>query len=763
MESQSAVCTPSSVSDLPEHLLTLNPEQLEAVTHKAGPLLIFAGAGSGKTRVLTHRIAHLVREHDVSPSQILAVTFTNKAAREMKSRVARLFLTHGRSKRISASNGTEGGDAVCNGSNIFCNTTEGSIDPFESWSEIDYRQDLPWVTTFHSWAAQILRRHARYLEYSPNFVIYDTSDTVSALKRVYRKLDVDPRIIDPGTVRARIDRAKNAYLFSDSIRSDRYTPEPLRIMIADIFDAYQSELKSANAMDFGDLLCNIVTLFKLEPLLLNQYQQQIQHLMVDEYQDTNKVQYMLVQMLAQKTKNICVVGDDDQSIYAFRGATVENILNFKRDFPDAHVVTLDLNYRSTKNILQAANRIIAKNRTRQSKSMRTNNSAGRPITCFRAEDEIEEAEFIVREIQALKRENSKDLVPHGFNSIAVFYRTNAQSRAIEEAFCENGIPYEIFGGHKFYERKEIRDILAYFRLVLNPDDNEAFLRVVNTPPRGLGPTSIASLLAFADIEGLSLFSALAKALEAGVEPGKIFTATNRAKFSAFHRLMVDLQKSAATAELALSCNDGSITLTERINALPGFLKEIADSSGYIEKLKAEDTLESESRYENITELFTVALEFSQRALTEQFAAAETTVSDNGVEQTPPALRDFLDRVSLASDLDKENTKHSGDSGTVSMMTLHLCKGLEFDTVFLTGMEEGLLPHVRSSLEDLALEEERRLCYVGITRARKKLYLSRAAFRRSYGRGSPLSGRPSRFIKDLPVAVLEDRRSEFMSW
>jgi len=679
------------MSDLPKHLQDLNPAQLEAVKHQDGPLLIFAGAGSGKTRVLTRRVANLVLTCGVHPARILAVTFTNKAAREMKHRVMQSF----------------GSD-------------------FSS----------AWVSTFHSSCARILRSHAEALEYSQNFVIYDSQDANAALKRVYKKLKVDPNIIDPKSVMHRIDRAKNAYHFPDQIRNDRFMPEQISTLIADLYESYQQELRDNNAMDFGDLLCNTVTLFKLEPRILELYQDKFSYLLIDEYQDTNKVQYMLVKMLADKHHNLCVVGDDDQSIYAFRGATIENILNFKKDFAEAKVVTLDTNYRSTKSILNAANCIIAKNKRRQEKKMKTSNPAGEPLVCYVGFDEIDEAEFIVREMVYLLKGRAKP------SQLAIFYRTNAQSRAIEEALCEVGIAYEIFGGHRFYERKEIKDILAYFRLVLNPKDNDAFLRIVNTPTRGLGATSVGQLVAFAESKRAPLLEALRLGLN---EKASFLQGAVARKFFAFVSLIEELQEDAERTEKVLA--DTTCSTVERVNAFPAFLKGIAEKTDYLKRLQAEETQEAESRIENIYELFRVASEF---------------VSRNMHDMEMPRMGEFLDRVSLSSDADKENTKRSGEKNNeekVSLMTLHLAKGLEFDYVFLVGMEEGLLPHVRSLESEKDLEEERRLCYVGITRARKQLYLTRALSRQSFGRGNWYSGEPSRFLRELPEDLLEMRKSQ----
>ncbi|MCC6221047.1 MAG: UvrD-helicase domain-containing protein [Deltaproteobacteria bacterium] len=673
-----------------QHLQDLNPQQLEAVSHGEGPLLIFAGAGSGKTRVLTRRIANLVIEHGVSPGEIFAVTFTNKAANEMKHRVCSLFST--------------------SGNNL-------------------------WVSTFHSSCARLLRSHAELLDFTPNFAIYDASDALSLLKRVYKKLNIDPKIVDPRQVAHRIDRAKNQYMFPDDLISDKYTPRPIAELTATIYRQYQKELLSANAMDFGDLICNVVTLFKLEPTLLQQYQNKFRHILIDEYQDTNKVQYLLIRMLAEKHQNICVVGDDDQSIYAFRGATIENILNFRKDFPNAKVVTLENNYRSTQNILKAANAVIARNRTRQKKTLRTTNPAGKAVSFSTSYDEVEEANFVTREILTLRRQG----LP--ISEIAIFYRTNAQSRAVEEMLIANNIPYEIYGGHKFYDRKEIKDIMAYFRLTLNPNDNEAFLRIVNTPTRGLGATSVSALILFANNLNLSLYNALEKAITDGAP---FLNNSSRIKFSAFFELLAELKEDSIRTDKILSTTSNSHSHDSKIQAMAKFLHDIAIKTSYIQSLKNEDTPEAEARLENISELCNVGAEFVKTAL---------------MENVDVRLNHFIDRTSLASDLDKENTKAQQIRGQekpkehVSLMTLHLAKGLEFDVVFMLGMEEGLLPHIRSLASDHEVEEERRLCYVGMTRARKQLYMTRAKSRQTFGRGNWGYTDVSRFVEDLPTDVV----------
>lgn len=669
----------------------LNPEQRRAVEHGEGPLLIFAGAGSGKTRVLTRRIAHLITTHQVRPSEILAVTFTNKAAGEMKKRVFDIL-----------------------GSNA-----------------------APvWVSTFHSSCCRILRSNAKYLDFSPQFAIYDSSDARAVLKRVYKRLNVDPKIIDPRMVASKIDRAKNQYKFPESFLDDPYIPSPLREPLAEIYEEYQKELQRSNAMDFGDLLTHTLTLFRLEPDILERYQEKFRHILIDEYQDTNHVQYLLVSLLAKRYRNICVVGDDDQSIYSFRGATIKNILTFREDYPDTEVVTLDTNYRSTKSILDAANAVIARNSSRQKKQMRTPNPAGGKLIACKGLDEEDEAAFVIQELHGLRQRGVN------LNEVAIFYRTNAQSRAIEESLCEHEIPYEIYGSLKFYERKEIKDILAYLRLVNNPQDSESFFRIVNTPPRGLGPTSIAALIEYCKSQNLPPYDALLKGLQ---ESAPFLTKTNKKRFADFTTLIEQLKAEAVETREHLQVSDAFDA--NRMNALSTLIRNIAQKSGYLDKLKAEDSLESQSRIENIHELIGVAAQYTNRAI------------ENSEE---PSIESFLDRASLTSDADGENIKTSGSSskGSVSLMTLHLAKGLEFDYVFFVGLEEGILPHVRSLDDRTSLEEERRLCYVGITRARKQLYVTRTSFRKSFGQSNWYTGLPSRFLKDIPPHLVEDRRGDF---
>lgn len=690
-----------STENLPQIdlLRGLNPEQRDAVGTIDGPLLIFAGAGSGKTRVLTHRIVNLVRNHGVRPEEVLAVTFTNKAAREMRERIASLFC----------------------------------------------REAVPrWVSTFHSFGTQIMRRHADLLGFTANFAIYDSSDSLSLLKRIFKKLDVNPKTLDPKTVRNIIDRAKNSYLSPEGFAKTLNMPPGDAWLTEQIYSAYQNELRENNALDFGDLLCHPLTLFTLEKGLREHYQDKFRYILVDEYQDTNHVQYLLINTLAGKHKNLCVVGDDDQSIYAFRGASVENILQFNKDYPQAKKVTLCQNYRSSGNILEAANAVISRNKNRESKNMVTSNASGSEINVFCGYDEHNEAEYIAREVSLLLERNTPA------KEIAVFYRTNAQSRALEEAFCQNGIAYEIHGGHKFYDRKEVKDILSYASLAINNRDSEALLRVINTPSRSIGAKTLASILALADELKLSTLETIEGIAQGNIQgniPLKVSTKA-LSGLRSFASLMQKLREELADVSQRLEAipliatqmsAEDSLQTT---NCLALFLKTIAEDSGYINKLKLEGSEESLARVENIKELYEVAAEFVSKTLERKDSTS---------------VQDFLDRASLSSDAEQENLKTSVDGirQSITLMTLHLAKGLEFDSVFLSGVEEGVLPHVRSLNSTEDMEEERRLCYVGITRARKNLFLTRAESRRRMSAGNWCSGRVSRFAYDIPREITRE--------
>lgn len=674
----------------------LNKAQKEAVLHTSGPLLLFAGAGSGKTRVLTYRFANLIREKKARAQQILAVTFTNKAANEMKSRIAQL--------------------------------TSSSVNG-------------AWVSTFHSACARILRAHARVLDFTPGFAIYDTTDCLSLCKRVFKSMGINPREFEPQTAIHLIDRAKNDYIYPDDFAAHYPQRQKLEYLMVEVYKRYQDELQRANAMDFGDLLCHTLSLLKLNDSVLDYYRELFAYIMVDEYQDTNKVQYMLIKLLAQEHKNLCVVGDDDQSIYAFRGATSQNLLSFKKDFPDAHEIFLDTNYRSSRNIIELANSIISNNSQRKKKSMRTDNAPGAFIVGRKAFSERDEAENVVRHIIKLREEG----IP--YKDMAVFYRINAISRAIEDALNSNSIPYVIYGSHKFYDRKEIKDIMAYFRILLNPQDNEAFLRIINTPARGLGETSVGALMAFADSKRLPLSEALIEALKTSAS---FLSPSNKKRFGEFASMIRELREEALTAEKELL--DESIPIDSKAVLLPKLLRRIAERSDYLPRLTADDSPENAGRVENILELFNVAAEFARLSLRD---AGSFT------------LADFVERTSLSTDVEakddlakKEPGEKENSPGMVSLMSLHLAKGLEFDVVFLIGLEDGILPHSRSIYDKKELEEERRLLYVGVTRAKKQLFLSRAEYRQNFSQRS-CTGGGSRFISEFPRELLQDESWGFL--
>ena len=737
-----------SARPAPVDLSTLNPSQLDAVEHSEGPLLIFAGAGSGKTRVLTHRIARLIQEEIAFPWQILAVTFTNKAAKEMKERVELLLDGPGSTSPSQNSGSREATSART-------------------------QSRLIWISTFHSSCARILRRYCEHLGYTKNFAIYDTKDSVSLIKQLSKRLNIDPKLLPASSVMRQIDRAKNKNIDPDSYKSTLQGYNPTAEKIAELYSCYQDELLKCNAMDFGDLLCNTVALLKLSPVVLESLQEKFRYIHIDEYQDTNEVQYQLIRLLAEKYQNLCVVGDDDQSIYAFRGATIENILSFQRDYPDAEVITLSKNYRSTGNILKAANAVIAFNKRRRKKEMQTDRGDGEAIRFYATYTEKEEAEAISEEISSLRKSG----IP--YEEIAIFYRTNAQSRALEEGLCNYGIPYTIFGGLRFYDRKEIKDILSYYRLLLNPDDNQAFLRVVNTPTRGIGSTTVNAIIAAAEKNRISCYrtALLASEVESPVletaneaaKAGDIPIAKSKAakeKIAAFCELIESLREEVAIAETKLSEAAPGKTDTISDEIIAEILQSIAVKSGYFSSLKSDKSEQGESRIENIWELCAVATEFIKQAKRSQGADAEarSNSEETDVNQTESdaesvglSLQGFLERTSLVSDLDGENTRTANQGkkkqSGVSLMTLHLAKGLEFEVGFLTGMEDGILPHGRSfdSLE--SMEEERRLCYVGITRAKSQLYLTMAEHRSSFGSASRYSGGASRFLEEIPESVL----------
>lgn len=634
----------------------LNPIQKKAVLETEGPLLVFAGAGSGKTRVLTYRIAYLIQEKGVSPSHIFAVTFTNKAAEEMRERVERLL--------------------------------GGSVKGI-------------WISTFHSACARILRHHIEKLGYQRNFVIYDEEDQERHLKNVMKELGLDFKMFHPRAMQSAIDQLKN-----EGIPPEQFQPSYYNIFqkrLAQVYQRYQEDLKRNNGVDFGDLLLLTISLFKKFPEVLQSYQTLWHYVMVDEFQDTNLIQYQLIRQLVKSHGNICVVGDDDQSIYRWRGAEVGNILNFEKDFPGTKVITLEQNYRSTKNILQAANHMVQRNRFRKDKRLWTENPEGERITFFVAKDEKEEANFVIQKIKEYLSRNASE---QPYRDVAVFYRINAQSRALEEAFVKHHIPYTMVGGLKFYERKEIKDILAYLKWLSNPSDSLSLRRIINVPPRGIGEKTLEKIELYSKDKGLSLYEGMKLSLKEEWLPSFI-----KEKILTFLQFIEELRREAQSFTLS------QLTMT------------ILTQTGYLNRLKEEGTEEALSRLENIEELLTVMEEFEE--------------GEGG-----GTLEQFLEKVSLMTDIDLYENKEN----RVSLMTLHCAKGLEFPVVFMVGMEEGLLPHYRRGEEIEDLEEERRLCYVGITRAKRKLYLSRAERRSTFGVGR--ANLPSRFLDELPLELIE---------
>jgi len=632
-----------------EILAKLNPAQKQAVLHKEGPLLILAGAGSGKTRVLTSRVAYLIAQ-GVDPYRILAITFTNKAANEMKERLS-IFL---------------GEKAV-----------EGL-----------------WVSTFHAACVRILRREIGALDYQSNFIIYDSDDQQTVMKNCLKELNLDEKKYTPRSVLAEISRAKNRFVLPE-----QYAKEASNYyegIISDLYQLYQDKLKAANALDFDDLLVLTVKLFQENPLVLRYYQNKFQHILVDEYQDTNHVQYVLIKLLAEAHHNICVVGDPDQSIYGWRGADIQNILDFEDDYPEATVIKLEQNYRSTKTILAAANHVISHNLGRKKKELWTENQEGEPIICFMGQDELHEAEYIADEIYKAHTKESRP-----YRDFAVLYRTHAQSRPIEETFIRFGIPYEIYGGLKFYERKEIKDILAYLRVIANPGDRVSLTRIINVPKRGIGEATIAKVEAFANSNNCSMYEALSRASEISeLSP----------RFKSTLTKFIDLLENFKSKK-------DTISLTELVEL-------ILDTTGYLSELQNEKTTEAQTRIENLQEFLSVTSEFDRHS----------------EEKTLDA---FLAQIALVTDLDG----YKEDQDVVVLMTLHTAKGLEFPVVFLAGMEETVFPHARAQLDETELEEERRLCYVGMTRAEEKLYLTRAWQRTIYGK--TVYNQPSRFLDEIP--------------
>ncbi|CAM5655526.1 DNA helicase PcrA [Streptomyces griseomycini] len=672
---------PRPVIDSAALLEGLNDNQRAAVVHSGSPLLIVAGAGSGKTRVLTHRIAHLLAERGVHPGQILAITFTNKAAGEMKERVEQL------------------------------------VGP---------RANAMWVMTFHSACVRILRRESKKLGFTSSFSIYDAADSKRLMALVCRDLDLDPKRFPPKSFSAKISNLKNELIDEEDFAAQ--AADGFEKTLAQAYALYQSRLREANALDFDDLIMTTVNLLRAFPDVAEHYRRRFRHVLVDEYQDTNHAQYALVRELVGTSgqsadalpgageaapAELCVVGDADQSIYAFRGATIRNILQFEEDYPDATTILLEQNYRSTQTILSAANAVIERNESRRPKNLWTNAGAGALITGYVADTEHDEAQFVADEIDRLT-----DAGKAKAGDVAVFYRTNAQSRVFEEVFIRVGLPYKVVGGVRFYERKEVRDVLAYLRVLANPEDSVPLRRILNVPKRGIGDRAEAMIDALAQRERISFSQALRRVDEAYGMAARSVNAVKR-----FNTLMEDLRTIAESGA-------GPATV----------LEAILERTGYLAELQASTDPQDETRIENLQELAAVALEFEQ---------------ERGEGETG-TLADFLEQVALVADSDQIPDEDEDGSGVITLMTLHTAKGLEFPVVFLTGMEDGVFPHMRALGQTKELEEERRLAYVGITRARERLYLTRSAMRSAWGQ--PSYNPPSRFLEEIPAAHLEWKRT-----
>jgi ATP-dependent DNA helicase UvrD/PcrA len=657
----------------------LNPEQREAVLHIRGPLLILAGAGSGKTRVITSRVAYLVGDGHAQPHEILAVTFTNKAAEEMRARVEALL----------------GSDC-----------------------------SRMWVSTFHSLCARLLRREAPAIGLSRDFVIYDSSDQLTVVKQALKELHIDDSFVQPRAALSRISHAKNRMEGPDAIAANADWNRKDE-QIAKVYEYYLRALKESNALDFDDLLLKTVDLFENSERVRTKYAEQFRFVMVDEYQDTNRPQYLLIRRLAEIHRNLAVVGDPDQSIYKWRGADLRNILDFEHDFPEATIVKLERNYRSTQIILDAASAVISQNRNRKDKHLWTDRKGGHRIVYFRGGDELEEADFITRTARTALADDVEA-------TAAILYRTNAQSRTIEDALMREGITYKIVGGVRFYERKEIKDALAYLRLIINPHDDVSLRRVINVPARGVGK---GVMDAIERIEP-SAASADLPLLAAGLQP----TLSANSLWARIVRGLDDRAFPNRAAASLAAFRDLIVTMTEmaRREPLSIALGKMLDQSGYLQDLRDDRTEDAESRIENLAELVSAAREYESR-------------------ETEPTITGFVDRLSLLSDADEEEGSRDA---RVWMMTLHSAKGLEFPVVVLAGLEEGLFPHSRSSDDEEELEEERRLCYVGMTRARSRLVLTGAARRRIFGEYQ--SSQPSRFIDEVPSELVERVASSYSS-
>lgn len=637
-------------SNLLDHL---NPQQRKAAEQTDGPVLILAGAGSGKTRVITYRMAHIILNGLASPDEILAVTFTNKAAKEMEDRVIKLLRDLG-------------------------------VPVFSQ----------PWVSTFHSMCVRILRQHLPLLGYKPGFTIYDSDDQLKMIKDILKKLNINDKIYPAKNFASKINQAKTLMLMPHDIekRSDAFFDDKALM----VYENYEADMKQANALDFADLLLKTFDLFKAFPHVLKSYQEQFKYIHVDEYQDTNKVQYNLIKLLASAHNNLCVVGDEDQSIYSWRGADINNILDFEKDF-DGQVIKLEKNYRSSANIVNAANQLISNNVFRKSKTLHTDNPEGDKIVIAEMTNEYDEARFVANHVEKFLNSGSSP------DDVAVFYRTNAQSRVIEEQLRLKGIPYKIVGGMKFYERKEIKDVISYLKVILNPSDNVAIKRIINVPTRGLGKTTVDKIENIAIQDGITFLEAIKVAVE-----NKVVTAGTLKKLNSFYQL---IQKLSAKKDLPLT----------------DLYMAVLDETAYIQSLQIENTLEAKARIENLEELNNAIVQFSKE------------------RQGEATLQSFLEEMSLVSDIDQVDNSFN----SVTLMTLHISKGLEFPIVFMVGMEEGLFPgHQKiNDADETEMEEERRLCYVGMTRAREKLFMLHSRTRKVWGQDQ--FHPPSRFLMEIP--------------
>ncbi|GAA1085793.1 DNA helicase PcrA [Tsukamurella strandjordii] len=673
-----------------ELLEGLNPQQQAAVLHEGSPLLIVAGAGSGKTAVLTRRIAYLLAARGMHPGQILAITFTNKAAAEMRERVAQL------------------------------------IGP---------RANTMWVSTFHSTCVRILRAQAGLLPgMNSNFSIYDADDSRRLLTMIVKDMGLDAKKFAPRALATQISNLKNELIGPEDAAADAAkTGEPFAVTVAEVFGTYQARLRSANAFDFDDLIGETVGLLQAHPNVAQYYRRRFRHVLVDEYQDTNHAQYVLVRELvgvetadgdegdAVPPSELCVVGDADQSIYAFRGATIRNIEEFERDFPNAETILLEQNYRSTQTILSAANAVISRNTGRREKKLWTDQGDGALITGYVADNEHDEASFVVSEIDALSDNGIK------YSDVAVFYRTNTAARVLEEVFIRHGVPYKVVGGVRFYERKEVRDLVAYLRAIDNPNDTVSLQRIVNTPRRGIGDRAQACLTVHAENRGTNFNQAIEDAVDGGVA---MLNPRSRNAIATFSGLMTELRRIAADEE----------------SDIGDLLDAVVEKTGYRAELEGSSDPQDGARLENIEELISVAREFSAQDFTD-------AVVEEGTPE-PGSLAAFLERVSLVADADQVP---DDDAGVVTLMTLHTAKGLEFPVVFVTGWEDGQFPHMRALGDENELAEERRLAYVGITRARERLYVSRAMIRSTWG--DPMQNPESRFLAEIPQHLIDWRRTE----